>query len=339
MTTKKSYLVLDRRFRNSESDDRTIMTWYLHTQKGRPDGAYLSSKVKNITKIKILDMTVGNTLFVDDPSAISAKPAREQIFVLIHNLKSQSAIRDNTVARSFYHFSGNVYSAIVTRNIDLIGVLANNIYSNSMVICFDTFANDFNRFDLSIENVGLSTETLLHHTQPLFTINNQNEFIFDPPITDLNEISLAFNFIDRPIAFPPDVVKISYLNAQQIPFDFGRWYIIIELDIPAEFDALLRFYLSNTSYHIVFTQLTSTVTTDLETSRLQYIMQQQGWAINYVAGVQYVCAPIYSEYKDFNYDPNFTTTGNITGTAYINFGEYIVELEIDYNDNIEVEDK
>jgi len=297
---KKTYVVLDRRFRSEENASSTVMTWYLHNEKGKPEGAYISNQVKKIKAIKILDFSMGIDLFD------IANTSKNTLRVLINELSAQSNIVDDGALRKNYHFIGNVYKSNYPVNVGI--PIISPMPCSNIFVTFDTDDNDFN--DASA------------------TCKNQNKYVFDPPINILEKISIQLDFIDTPIIFPKDKFTVGITSRftfiGDAPFSMG---------LSIDDTNLLNKYRTNWKGHLVILKINNKSMYDpIGQKIIKWLETPEGWAFGDLSQDSFGTIPLFpvntSEFAYVLTSEDFYFSG--TADAYINLGEYSIELEIDY---------
>ena len=223
---KKTYILLDRRFRYSESEDHTTTTWVFQNNKNVIKGSVNAlGPIRDIVNMRIYDMNINivdtnfinpqniMTVFIPEFSAQSFIGPIEPKKNLIDTQQSQT---DN----SRFHFWGTLrtgleglavpnYDLLFWRGADLVGEYEKNYR---------------------------------------YTDGNNGLFEFTHPITSLDKISVSFGYPYQKMILNKDTFGFTYLIPSTAPSGSGNAFVIrpSELtNIPSGDYNLNRVYISD----------------------------------------------------------------------------------------------
>lgn len=172
---RKAYVVLDRKNRSSQSDDRTLTTWIFQNNYNMQQGSTNAlGFIRDITSIKIFDyyMRVSDSKYQSDQMIQT---------VLIPELQAQSFIAPET--RKF-HFWGKMWT-------------------NDSVVVAPTYLTSFTR--------GADVVGSLEYLYRLQDGNN-GVFSFKTPIQTLNTLSLTFGSPYTLMPLNQDYFRFAYIS-------------------------------------------------------------------------------------------------------------------------------
>jgi hypothetical protein len=295
---RKSYIILDRRFRASESLDRTTTTWNFQTDANTVQGSVNAlGSIRDITAIKILDLWLPCDDKQSDTYPIynGLIPSNQtEVTVLIPELQVQSYVAPEN--RRF-HFWGTYMQQL------------QSIQSNNGVNMYYTPVY-FNR-----------GSDVIGYFENYYRLQDGNNGIFEfsPPITTLNTISLNFGNPYQLINMPQDTYEFIFTGG---PNTQTLMYFQITPNI-----------IANIPYNMTTFGYISDFNTDqpVEDAKLISLLNNpQGFVYNVSNsflnnGYLQLTIPLDS-------DAVFPImVGNqISGTIYLDYFRYYVGLEITY---------
>lgn len=293
---KKTYLFLDRRFRYSESLDKTTTTWVFQNNYNlNPGSVNAIGPIRDIVSMRIYDMNINilDTTYVCPQKIMT---------VYIPEFSTQSfipPIEQNQTKDSRFHFWGTLrtnleqihppnYDLLFWRGADLVG------------------------------------EAELNYR---YTDGNNGLFEFTNPITTIDKLSVSFGYPYQKMPLHEDTFSFVYSAPTTAPYgSYGAAFIInmpVATDIPYGTDYLNRVYITNF--------MTDNPVAD---AVLINLLNNPPDGIVYVSerydpgNTQMI---VYPPNSYFNYIDFPAMVGNqISGTIYFDFYRFYVALELTY---------
>ncbi len=303
---KKAYILLDRRFRASESLDRTTTTWYFQNNNNIVQGSVNAlGAIRDIVSMRIYDMNMN----IIDTNYISPQSV---LTVFIPEFSAQSFIGPleptksgpydplNATDNSRFHFWGTLRTYVenlTPPNYDLI-------------------------FWRGADLVG-QTEYIYRYTD-----GNNGLFEFTHPITTIDKISVSFGSPYRKMPLPPDTFNFTYLAPVTPPYGTaGGAFSIrtsVSTQIPYGTYNLDRIYISN---FMTDNPVADKVLIEL-LNNPPYGIVYVGEVSNPFDSAELIIYPPNDNIKYINFPPIVGT--QTSGTIYFDFYRFYVPLELTY---------
>jgi hypothetical protein len=243
----KTYIVLDRKFQASNSDNKKSFTWDLSSKSATSENAIVTrNSIQDICKIKVFPFKFPNTQ--------KALTFSSRISMAIEELQPQSyrSPPNNRYFHFLFQIIKNTADPTQPYEIKDVGFNETEFVFYQPVRSLDTitltFGNPFLQLELDPDRLRATlapsgVQTLLTFTQPHFSINGDlvilTEITSDQPEADFTEIQLLQDKFGWPIVNTPTTQQIlidvdistviGVLSSSLVFFDSKRFIIPMEI--------------------------------------------------------------------------------------------------------------